>query len=146
MRNTILTALVSLLVFGCNKDKFSSTPQIKFKSFNTKELQYGQVLQVKLSFTDSEGDLSDSIYVEQRSRNCAGTTFKEMYPLPVFPQVKNSEGDLLISYGYRVQNFPSLQETQCDLPIDTCYFLFMLKDKAQHMSDTIQTEDFYLYK
>jgi hypothetical protein len=103
-------------------------------------------LQIKLSFTDSEGDLSDSIYVEQVSRNCARTFFKSMYKLPDFPIVKNSEGDLLISYGYRVPNYPALKEPQCDIPVDTCYFRFMLKDKAQNKSDTIQTEDFYLIK
>ncbi len=143
MRNTILIAVISLVIISCNKNKFSSAPQLKFKSVNTHDVFEGQTLQIKLSFTDKEGDLQDSIFVEQYSTNCTNTHFKDLIKIPAFPIVSNTEGDILISYGYRVP--PVFKEPQCNVT-DTCYFRFALKDKAQNKSDTVQTDAIYIHK
>lgn len=137
--------VLGALLSGCAKDKFTTAPQLTFKSVNTDRLQVGERLQITLSFTDAEGDISDSIYVEQvpDPRCPAGGGFKAMYKIPSFPTAKNLKGDIQITYGYRVS--PQLREPLCNFS-DTCYFRFMLKDKAQNKSDTISTSRIVLVK
>ncbi len=145
MRNTILFAVLCLLFIGCNKNKFSTTPQLKYKSVNTTKLFNGQIISFKLSFTDAEGDLQDSIYVEKVEPTCAASGFKSKYLIPAFPTTKNAEGEIEISYGYNVSNFPFIKSPQCGRN-DTCYFRFMLKDKAQNKSDTVNSETIIIVK
>lgn len=145
MRYTLLILIFSLGFSACTKDKFDTTPQIKINNVNTTELHPGQILRFTIKYTDKEGDLQDSIYVQQFSANCPNTFFEQVYPLPAFPTTGNAEGEMEVSLGYRVQNYPSLREPQCDVT-DTCYFRFMLKDEAQNRSDTITSEPIYLFK
>lgn len=145
MRNTIVIALFALFFTGCTKDKFTSKPQLKFESINTKVLDRGQIVSFTLSYTDLEGDLQDSIYVEKVEPNCPLSGFSSRYKLPAFPATRNSQGDLNISFGYNVNNYPLIKAPQCDRN-DTCYFRFMLKDKAQNKSDTINSDVFVIIK
>ena len=145
MRYSILIVTISLLIISCGKDKFTTAPQLKFKSVNTTELSKGQVLTFKLSFTDGDGDLQDSLFVEKIEPNCPDSYFKQKYKIPVFPTSKNTEGDIEVSYGYNVSGYPLIKAPQCNRN-DTCYFRFMLKDKAQNTSDTVQSETIIIYK
>jgi hypothetical protein len=139
MRYTILISFISLLFISCNKDKFSTRPQLKYKSVNTNILSRGQIIIFSLSFTDAEGDLEDSIYVEKIEPTCPNSNFDAKYKIPVFPLSKNLQGDLEISYGYNVPNYPLILGPQC-MRNDTCFFRFVLKDKAQNKSDTVNSE------
>ena len=145
MRYSILLALISLLIISCNKDKFTTVPQLKYKSANITDVFPGDVLQMKLSFTDKEGDLDGLIYVQQYSINCTRTKFEDSLAIPKFPSTSNSDGEIVVSYGYRVP--PSLVEPQCnDVKLDTCFFRFAIKDKAGNRSDTVQSEAIVLHK
>ncbi|MBL0358602.1 MAG: hypothetical protein IPP72_17840 [Chitinophagaceae bacterium] len=146
MRNTILIAVISLAIISCTKNKFETTPKLKYESVNTTQLSSGQIIQFKLSYTDAEGDLQDSIYVEKYGINCELSRFKAYYLMPEFPVVKNSEGDIIVSYGYGVSNYPLIQSPQCSGKNDTCYFLFMIQDKAKHKSDTVASETIIIYQ
>jgi len=145
MRNTIVIAIIALILTGCKKDKFTSKPQLKFQSINTKVLDRGQIVSFILTYTDLEGDLQDSIYVEKVEPTCAASGFKTRYKLPAFPGSRNSEGELNISFGYNVNNYPLITAPLCNRN-DTCYFRFMLKDKAQNKSDTINSDVFVIIK
>ncbi len=145
MRNTIVIAILALFFTACSKDKFTSKPQLKFESINTKVLDRGGIISFKIRYTDLEGDLQDSIYVEKVEPNCPLSGFSSRYKLPDFPTTRNSEGELNISFGYNVNNYPLIKAPQCDRN-DTCYFRFMLKDKAQNKSDTINSETFVIIK
>ena len=145
MRYSILLASISLLIISCNKDKFTTVPQLKYKSANITDVFPGDVLQMKLSFTDKEGDLDGLIYVQQYSINCTRTKFEDSLAIPKFPSTSNSDGEIVVSYGYRVP--PSLVEPQCnDVKLDTCFFRFAIKDKAGNRSDTVQSEAIVLHK
>jgi hypothetical protein len=101
MRNTILFSIFLFAILsGCSKKKYGSTPTLKFKSVNTKNLATGQLLQFTLSFTDAEGDLTDSIYVQEIAPACANSSFATQYSLPSFPASKNQAGDILVTFGY----------------------------------------------
>lgn len=144
MRNTIIIAIISLLLIACKKDKFSTAPQIKYKSVNTTVLDKFQVLSFTLSFTDLEGDV-DSIYLEKVTPNCMGSNFKDSLRLPVFPSAKKQEGEIFVSYGYRADGYPSIQEPVCAFN-DTCYFRFSLKDSKGNRSDTTQSDNIVILK
>jgi hypothetical protein len=140
MRKTFLFSMLILLLIGCNKDKFNTKPSLKYKSVNTTLLQPGQIITFTLSFTDAEGDLTDTLSVIKFDPVCVASRFTDAYPLPEFPTTKNQEGDILVTYGYNVTNYPPIQAPQCFNRNDTCVFKFVLKDKAQNRSDTAVSE------
>lgn len=137
MRNCLLIAII-LLFAGCNKDKFGTTPTLKFEEVNTTTLPPGSLLQFKLSFTDKEGDISNSIYVKKIVPGCELAGFEQDFPVPSFPATENQKGELLISFGYNydIPGYPDVKGPRCDHD-DTATFQFVLKDLAGNVSDTI---------
>ena len=140
MRYTILIALVSLIFLSCNKDTFSSTPKLTYKSVNTKTLQHNQRIKFNLSFTDLEGDVIDTMFVQKVSLNCPSSGFTDHYPIPAFPTSTKLKGDILISYANGLNNPPYTNIAFGCTKNDSCYFRFMMKDKANHKSDTVRSE------
>ena len=140
MRNTILIALVSLIFLGCNKDTFSSTPKLTYKSVNTKTLGKNQILKFNLSFTDLEGDVIGKVFVDKISltRNCI--SFSDSFAVPNFPTSAKLSGDILVSYSNGLNNPPYTNIAFGCSVNDSCYFRFMMKDKANHKSDTVRSE------
>lgn len=142
MRHTLLfSILLLLIIWSCNKTKFSSTPSLKFESVNTTELHPQGVLQFKLSFTDAEGDFSDSgsIYVQEIVPNCPNSNGDQLYTLPVFPATKDQKGDINVSFGYNDIS------PKCTPQNDTATFRFVLKDDADHLSDTASSPTIIIY-
>lgn len=134
-----LPVFLLVLFVSCGKDSFNTVPTLKYESVNTRVLDNGQVIRFTLSFTDKEGDLQDSIFIQKVPLNCAASTFTEILPIPNFPTQANQKGEIEVSYGYNVPNFPFIQTPQCPRN-DTCFFRFMLKDKAQNRSDTVNSD------
>ena len=60
----LITATV-LLVVACNKDKFTTIPQLTIKSISPGTVVSGNVLTVKGTYTDKEGDI-DSVFVVRK--------------------------------------------------------------------------------
>jgi hypothetical protein len=141
MRYTILFSIFLLLLFiGCNKNKFSTTPSLKFKSVNTTQLNRQEAIRFTLSFTDAEGDLTGSIFVQEVVPGCpADTVHYGSYPLPAFPTSKNLQGDVVVTLEYN--DFPP----QCPPKNVTGIFSFALKDKADHVSDTVSSPVIIVY-
>lgn len=142
----IIVTLCSLLLLGsCEKDKFTTNPQLTYKSVNNKVLTRGQLLQFKLGFTDKEGD-ADSIFIKKITPQCGLTIFADSASLPDdFKVTKQTSGDLLISYGYAVSGFRPIGDPQCSFN-DTCTFRFVLQDKEKHKSDTVYSESIVIIK
>ncbi len=135
--------LISIFLFAflpaCKKDKFQTTPSLKFKSVNTTTLHAGQQIQFTLSFTDAEGDLTDSVFVQKIVPNCTASSFQDTYKVPPFPTSKNQKGDLTVTFGYNSSD-PTLADIspQC-MKNDTAVFRFALTDAAMHTSDTVSS-------
>ena len=144
MRYSILIAIFTLIFIGCKKDKFTTAPKLTFKSSNTSVLSRGQILKFTLNFTDAEGDV-DSIFIKEINPKCSLNFFRDSFHLPDFPTTKKISGELFISYGYGVSDYPSLQEPLC-ADNDTCYFQFMLKDSKQNKSDTVNSGTIVIIK
>ncbi len=102
MRNTFLLSILILLLAGCNKDKFNTQPLLKYESVNTTILGRGENLVFNLSFTDAEGDLSDTLIIVKFEPNCANSRFNAKYKLPLFPLGKNQSGDLVVTFGRNI--------------------------------------------
>ena len=139
MRNPLLFSIIILFLISCNKNKYTTIPQLKYKSANKKVFQSGDIIVFTLSFSDAEGDLQDSIYVEKFEPKCVNSRFKQLYKIPPFPTSKNQSGEINITYGYNVSSYPPILGPQCNRN-DTCVFKFVLKDKAQNKSDTATSE------
>lgn len=140
MRYTILFSIfLVILLGGCGKDKFGTTPTLKIKSVNTTELRSGGLLVFTLSFTDAEGDISNTLYAQKIVPYCANSSFSQNYPVPQFPSSKNESGDLTVTFAYNSSD-PSYFNIspQCQKN-DTAVFRFAITDKANHTSDTISS-------
>jgi hypothetical protein len=149
----IFLVITCVVVVACNKDKYTTKPQITFKSVNTTTVQRGQALIFRLEFTDKEGDLSGSasapdsmLMVQKITRNCEQSNNIAYYKLPEFPEMKNSKGEIVVSYAYGVGfGYPPLFEPQCAFN-DTCVFRFILKDRHGNVSDTATSPEIVLIK
>ena len=112
---------------------------------NTTQLHPQGVLKFTLSFTDAEGDFSDSgnIYVQFMQRMlpaCDISNSPATFALPVFPTMKDQKGTINISLDYNNGIAP-----QCAPLNDTTVFRFVLKDDAGHVSDTASSPVIIIY-
>lgn len=139
MRYAVLFSILLCVIFtACSKDKFNSTPSLKFKSVSTTVLPPGQLIQFTVSFTDAEGDLSDSIYVQKIEPSCTASSFSAYEPIPSYPTSSNEKGDLVVTFGNNAStSYPNIS-AQCQRN-DTAIFRFAIKDKANHLSDTVSS-------
>lgn len=130
-------------ISSCSKDKFNTNPTIKLESVNTTELFPGEQLQFLLSFTDKEGDVSGTVFVEKIEPTCPGSSFKQAYTVPDFPSTSNQKGELTVTFGYNVSGLSNISP-KC-MRNDTAVFRFALVDKAMNSSDTIQSQPIILH-
>lgn len=151
MRSKLLiVALISIIAGACNKNQYTTKPQLKFIGANSYTFVQGQVMEFNLEFTDKEGDIQNNIYIEEITNDklCADNNFKSLYPLPSnFPQQKNSKGNIIVRYIYGQVDgqYPDYPGPKCGRN-DTCVFRFALTDLANNTSDTITTPQIVFIK
>lgn len=140
--------IVALVIFGfvtCTKDTYNTTPTLKFESVNGSVFPQPSVVNFTLQFTDKEGDVIDTIWVQRVSKVCPSDQSRiDSFAIPDFPAPKNVKGEFVFTYNYGSINPPNIQG--CSLADDTSYFRFWMKDEAQHASDTVQSPDIVLLK
>ena len=144
----LIVSILTILMAACNKDQFTTKPQLTFESFSTDVVPAPGQLEITLSYTDKEGDIRDTIYVERRAVNCNTDTLRAFYPLPSnLPKVKNSEGKIVITYSHAPDfTFPDIGEPTCGTAADTCIYRFALSDEAGNTSDTITSPPLIIIK
>ena len=141
MKTLLLLGLFSLFIAAsCNKDKFQTKPTIEVKSLNTHEVPAPNGdLEIRLEFTDKEGDLGDGIltYIRVRTNTrpipLPGTYDKPdtiRTGIPEFPGT--SKGDIFLTIPY---NFLDEDPGRND----TMFFKITVKDIKNNSSDTIST-------
>lgn len=72
-RNHFFGVFFILLMAGCNKDKFTTEPQVEVKSIQPSTVTNGAIIRLLSDYTDDEGDL-DSALVVYKWYNGASTT------------------------------------------------------------------------
>ena len=147
MITKILITLISICVLvGCSKDKYTAKPQLKYKKVNTRVLNRNESITFILEVTDAEGDIQDSIWVQEVPRNCSEGGFTSKYKMPEFASGKNLKGEIIICYSYGVNlGCPTITST-CQNKNDSATFKFWIQDKAKNTSDTISSEEVVLIK
>lgn len=137
----IITGLLLFIVMGCDKTTFTTKPQISFKNIsNTTLSATNPILFFEIRFTDKEGDVQDTLWVQKISKVCPnspGVQFISKNKVPDFTSVPNQEGVLEIGFAYNanIGNYPVI--TGCGNRNDTATFKFWLRDKAKNVSDTL---------
>jgi hypothetical protein len=148
MRYTILFSIFLFTTFiSCKKDKFSTTPSLKFERVNTKNLHPGEVITFTLSFT-YKGDLTGNIFVQEVVPKCSNNEMDSIntpYTLPAFTAAKNEKGEITVSYGYNVTGFSPISAPKCPGRNDTATFRFALIADSSHVSDTVSSPPIVIY-
>ena len=148
IHNSLILTLIIVtgtcfLVAGCNKDKYTTKPQLTFKSVNKYNVERGDVFQFNIEFRDKEGDISDTLYMQNRTANCPGSDYTTpvAYKIPEFPTSANVKGNFTIAFENGTNNTGNVIYTgnSCQKP-DTTIFYFWVKDKANNVSDTVHTD------
>ncbi|HMH23725.1 MAG TPA: hypothetical protein VK563_18190 [Puia sp.] len=129
----LLIPLLLIIAVSCSKSGYTTKPQITITSINT-IIDSGGNLDVKLKFTDKQGDLGMGQFTSMRTRlnqrppSNGGTADTVFNQVPSFPNL--STGEFEFTLPYQILN-ESTQEN------DTVIFKFAVVDRAGNKSDTI---------
>jgi len=58
----LIVSVITILLAACNKDQFTTKPQIEFESFNTDVVIPGGQLIITLNYREKKGKKQDPIY------------------------------------------------------------------------------------
>ncbi len=144
MRLIIPLLLISLFFFGCKKDKFTTEPQIKFKSIGPTVMRNlpGLKLFVTFQLTDKDGDFGfkgeDSSYVYVRAVSIPGTTLDSVK----FPDLSlKTDGSMDAEITADISSALATTNTGTTEKIDTLFFEIYVQDFAKNKSNVITTTD-----
>ena len=147
--NVFLVSLFIVAILSCNKDKFTTEPQVNVKSISPSTVFRGDIIELKGKFTDDEGDL-DSILIVYKWYAGTTVTRKDTFRYATsslsLPD-KTRQGDILVqfSYGQIIQpykllaNSPVVKDTTSTLGL-------LLIDKAGHRSGYSESDKIRLKK
>ena len=143
-----LVLAIIVVMMACKKDSFNTKPSLTFKDINGTVFGNGSTVLINLTFTDKEGDIQDSIWVQKITRSKGCTNFSDRTKIPKFDAVANLKG--VFEIGYSVGSglggaYPILPGCPANKN-DTCYFKIWARDLAKNVSDTITTPDIIILK
>jgi hypothetical protein len=150
MRYTLLFTIAILGLTACKKDKYTSAPQIEFKSINPNtafsnfSCAFQDIPVLTIHVTDAEGDLGfingkDTSYVF--IKNLLNNKLDSVQlPDLLNAAVKNFSADIDIS----LCDFLAAS-TRPSPKTDTLYFEVYIRDFAKQVSNTIRTADPVFY-
>ncbi len=128
---------LAILLIACGKDKYETKPKLEIKDYSSKEIFPGTQLNIRISYFDKEGDLSQAPIIGILRR-------LNVFPLPPsldkvdtirtnlpeFP--KNDDGEITFTLPYDF-----LKESTTEN--DTIMFRFSVTDRAGNTSDTVDS-------
>jgi hypothetical protein len=144
----LIVFLIVTILASCKKDQYTTAPQLTFNSVNSTSLQKGNLLTFEIGFTDKEGDVQDTMWIQRISKICPSDVSRTIpYPIPNFTAVSYLKGVFEVSYAYNLINagYPVIG-TCVASKNDTSYFRFWIKDLAGHTSDTISSPNITFQK
>lgn len=132
-----LIVLLGFFLASCNKNGYTTKPQLKITSINTL-IHPGETLTVVLTYTSKKGDLGGGTFVAIRNRlnqdpllGTAVNVDTVTGPIPNFPDKPSAEFDFTEDWATYLH--------QSDAENDTIVFKFAAIDRAGNSSDTITT-------
>lgn len=143
-----LVLAISLVISACSKDSYNTKPNLTFTSVNNTAFGNGNDIIFSITFTDKEGDLQDSVWIQKISRTNGCTNFFDRAKIPTFTATPNLKGVLEIGYSVGTNSsslYPILPACPANKN-DTCYFKFWARDLAKNVSDTVISPDIIIFK
>jgi hypothetical protein len=129
---------IAILLIACDKDKYETKPRLEIKDYNSKFIDVGQSLLIRINYFDKEGDLSggEMIGIRQRVNIFPPTPAKDLVDtfrviLPEFP--KEEKGEISFELPHNRLNESSVEN-------DSMFFRFAVTDLAGNKSDTIDSD------
>jgi hypothetical protein len=140
----ISVLMIALVFVACEKDKFTTKPQMRFKSVNATEISNNDVIVLTFDLTDKEGDFTDSLWFSKTIKGCSNGNFIDSTKLRIpeeFLKTKGMEGEIVITLTR-----PLRGANVCFVPgggprPDTSIFKLWTVDKAGNQSDTAFTPE-----
>jgi hypothetical protein len=147
----ILALIVVAAFVTCTKNSYNTTPTLKFLGVNSTIIPQQSAISFQLQCTDKEGDVVDTIWIQRVSKvsGCESLSRIDSFAIPDFSPPKNVKAEFDFNYNYASPNPPNLGACTIGNNVsttDTSYFRFWMHDKAQHISDTVQSPDIALLK
>lgn len=139
--------IVALFTVSCNKDKFTTVPQVKVKSITPTTVTNSNVITMKSEYTDEQGDI-DSILVVYKWYNGTTVSFKDTFRFAAatlgVPD-KTRQADINVIYEYNTNNtggayLPGVTKDT------TATFGLVVKDKKANRSEYSESEKIRLKK
>ena len=108
----LIVALISLTIAACNKDQFTTKPQLTFKQVNQTEYHLGDIIEFQIDYTDKEGDIQNKLYLEEvtNDKDCPDNNFKSFYQVPTDLPDQSQGKEPLLS-GTLMRNLANTQST-----------------------------------
>ena len=101
-----LLILIILVATSCDKDKFTTIPQVSIESIQPEVVNNGNIITVKGEYTDKEGDVHSALIVYKWYNGAVvvrNDTFRygfEVFDLPP----KTRQADISIDFQYNTSN------------------------------------------
>ena len=148
----VLLALVSVIIFACNKDKFQTKPTISMRSMGSDFVPLNGELRFTLDVTDKEGDVQDSVIIIKRRLNKRVVpTLRDTlrYTFPEFPKTQRTQVQVTLDYqtilsAINPPTIPGSNPPQREP--DTLVLRLAVRDKGGNTSDTLETPTIYVYR
>ena len=145
MNTKILLALIMIgILFACSKNTYNTKPTLLIKSLDKKFVKFDESLSIQLQVTDKEGDVTDSLFLRKIFLNKKKTPLLANDSLHFkIPDAPNySDGVVQVDLAYNNYLITAINPNGPGSVIynDTIIFKFVLKDKANNVSDTVTTE------
>lgn len=147
MKAGILVLSALIILIACNKDKFTTIPQVKVTSITPAIVNSGNVVNVTGEYTDDEGDL-DSVLVVYKWYN--GTivvrkdTFRYDFAHTGVPD-KTREAEIKLTFEYNTSNL-GIQSLPGASKDTTATLGIVLKDKKANRSEYAESKQVRLKK
>ncbi|HOZ51523.1 MAG TPA: hypothetical protein PLU17_06670 [Chitinophagaceae bacterium] len=147
--NKIFLICFLLIAFSCNrKPSFSVIPKITYKSISSNLIKAGsseQATRISLIVEDGDGDIgyeTENLFFKD-SRDSSIIKMR----IPVIPSEyapnKGVKGTITVDY---LAAWLTLRPDTNHIEFDTLRWEIYMQDKAGNISNTIVTEDIYLFK
>ena len=144
----LLLGFSVLLFMACKKDKFTTEPQLKYKSISPSSVIKGNIINLNVSFTDDEGDIQDSVILAYKRYNSTGgiltlDTFRLKMDPEGIPVARDGDLNVKFGYGEFITGTFFLNLEAVDREVS---FGLILRDKAGHRSNYVESDKVTLKK
>ncbi len=144
-----LLIIFSVVVTSCNKDKFTTIPQVSIKSITPDFVVSGNVITLKGKFTDQEGDLDSALIVYKWYNGATAvlmdTIFRQTFKDFDLPP-KTRQGDISIDFEYNTFNTGLRTLTAPNVRDTTGALGIIFIDKAGNRSVYVESAPIRLIK